>query len=553
MMTANSMTDSLIVASRLGAEYRQNNRWHPVLRNISLRIGRGEVVGLAGESGSGKSTLGSLLMGEQMPNRRVVAGQVDFDGYDMHGAHRDGVARLHGKRIGFVPQNDGNALTPTLRIRGHFAETLRRHVPGLNAAAIRARTIELLRRVGIPAPEAVLDRYPHQFSGGQQQRISLALALSTRPDLLILDEPTTGQDAVIRRGIVRLLREIAADGETSMLFVSHDLATLAELCTRIVVMKSGEIVEDGPTAQVIGAPHHPYTQALVAALPRIDVAPAAGAQPDRAVSGTDVLSLDNVTFRYDPTVARPTLDAVSLRVRAGETLALVGESGSGKSTLLRIVAGLVQPQSGEIRFDGAVTDFAASRRGLDARRRMQIIFQNPDRSLNPQHRVGKLIGRPLELFFGMRGKERDCEVARLLEDVQLPPEFAERYTSELSGGQKQRVAIARALAAKPTLLLCDEVISALDVSIQVQILDLLRKIRRETGMAMLFVTHDLAVVRWFADRIAILYHGKLIEEADAAALDHPESLQPYTRELLSAVPRMSTRGEKPEADDRNQT
>ncbi len=536
--TANKQ--ALIIATNVSVEYRQEFGWEPVLRNVSITIYPGEIVGLAGESGSGKSTFGSVIMGERLPNRRVVEGQVDFDGYDMQRIPPHDLQRIHGARIGFVPQDGGKALTPTLRIVGHFLETLRRHRPDMSAAQMRERTIELLRRVGIPEPDAVLLRYPHQFSGGQQQRITLALALCAEPNLLILDEPTTGQDAVIRQGIVALLKSIAAEGQTAMLFVSHDLATLSELCSRIVVMRLGEIVEDGPAAKVLGAPEHPYTRALVAALPRLETAPASVKESDlyRNTGESRILSLSGITCRYDQRKAWPVLDNVSVSVNKGETLALVGESGSGKSTLLRIAAGLVHQDRGDMTFDGKRLDADAARRSLEDRRRIQIVFQNPDRSLNPQKRIGAILGRPLELFFNMKGEEKNREVMRLLESVQLPASYASRFPSELSGGQKQRVAIARALAAKPDILLCDEVISALDVSIQVQVLDLLRQIRAETNMAMVFVTHDIAVVRWFADRISVLYRGVIIEEMLPSALDRPDSLQPYTRQLLEAVPRV---------------
>lgn len=539
----NATHNALVIATDVSADYLQETGWDAVLRHVSLTINRGEIVGLAGESGSGKSTLGSIIMGERMANRRVAKGQVDFDGYDMQQIPPRELQRLHGSRIGFVPQNGGNSLTPTLRIAGHFAETLNRHRPGMSRAEVAGRTRALLEKVGIPDPVAAMRRYPHQFSGGQQQRITLALALCAEPDLLILDEPTTGQDAVIRQSIVALLRDIAADGQTAMLFVSHDLATISELCSRVVVMKLGEIVEDGSVARVLGAPEHPYTQTLVAALPRIDAPPAAVTEHRAPTPATgqrsDILHLDGITYRYDSNNARPVLDQVSLAVAKGETLALVGESGSGKSTLLRIAAGLIPQAAGALAYDGQQIAQDAARRSLEERRQVQIIFQNPDRSLNGQKRIGDILARPLEMFFGMKGAERDREVARLLDDVQLPASYARRYPSELSGGQKQRVAIARALAARPSILLCDEVISALDVSIQVQILDLLRQIRTETNMAMLFVTHDLAVVRWFADRIVVLYRGQIIEELRPEDLDRPEGLQPYTRQLLQAAPRVN--------------
>lgn len=535
----------LISAQGVAADYRRGRHWEPVIRNLHLAIRAGEIVGLAGESGSGKSTLGALLLGERMDTRRLSSGSIVFGEIDLFDAPRGEIGRLRGRRIAFVPQNGGTSLTPTLRIGGHFFETIRRHRRDLSPVQIAEHSHDLLAQVGIPDPGNALRRFPHQFSGGQQQRITIALALSGDPDLLVLDEPTTGQDAVIRRGLVELLRDLVADRQKTVLFISHDLATLSEICNRIVIMRSGEIVEEGPTGSILTAPAHHYSRTLIEALPRFDRAPAVSADRGRrSISEQRILAFDTISHAYGD-ASKPVLEKVSLSLRSGETLALVGESGSGKSTLLRIAAGLLTPRSGALLHKGGTLNFDAARRTGEARRGIQIIFQNPDRSLNPRKRVGRIVGRPLSLFFGLNGTEQKTEVKRLLESVQLPEHYADRYPGELSGGEKQRVAIARALAARPSLLLCDEVVSALDVSVQGSILDLLRRLRQDTDLSILFVTHDLALVRWFADSVAVLHRGVLVEQGPVGILDQRRH-HPYTLQLLDAVPRLGKASTRPE-------
>lgn len=533
------MNDAVISVRGLKAEYRRHHAWELALNDVTFTIQRGEVVGIAGESGSGKSTLGSILLGERVGGRRVASGKVEFEGIDLsRGATRD-IGKLFGGRIAFVPQNGGASLTPTLRIGGHFRETMHRHRPELSAAEVSAHSRKLLADVGLPNPEQSLRRFPHQFSGGQQQRITLALALCGDPEVLILDEPTTGQDALIRRGLVELLRNLVADGRKTVIFISHDLATLSEICTRIMVMRRGEVVEDRSSGELLKHPDHSYTRALIDAIPQINAAPRYYARADggkRDDSRNDILSFQNVNHAY-ATAPRLTLNEVSFSVRQGETLALVGESGSGKSTLLRIAAGLLELRSGQVTFAGQPIDTGSKRRCLQSQRDIQIIFQNPDNSLNPRHKVGRILTRPLSLYFGMKAQEARREVIRLLESVQLPAAYVDRYPSELSGGEKQRVAIARALAAKPSMLLCDEIVSALDVSVQESILKLLHELKIEKELSLLFVTHDLAVARWFADRIVVLYRGSLVEIAPVPTLDGKVH-HPYTTQLLDAVPRV---------------
>jgi peptide/nickel transport system ATP-binding protein len=444
-----------------------------------------------------------------------------------------------------LPQNPGSSLTPTMRVGRHLAEVLTTHGRASDGGAIRRTSIDLLGEVHLPNPGTALRRYPHQFSGGQQQRIALALALAPQPSILVLDEPTTGLDVTTQARILELLAEVRRSRSTAMLYVSHDLGSLAKLCDRIAIMRHGRLHEIAPTGRLFAAPEAPYTRELLDSLPSLSRPPRASGlrrTTDRpAPTPAAALEVDRLLVRHGPgpgilnrNPAPPVVRGVSFRIEPGETFALVGESGSGKTTIARVVAGLWRPTEGAVRWGGKDLAPGIRRRTPEERRLIQLVYQNPDGSLNRRHRVGTIIGRPLSVFFGMDRAARRRRVAELLADVRLDPSYADRFPAQLSGGERQRVAIARALAAEPSLILCDEVLSALDVSVQAGIIELLQELQQRRGLSCLFISHDLAVVRWLARRVGVLHQGALCEVGRVEEI-FARPQHPYTRTLLAAV------------------
>ena len=595
----------------LSFAYRHGEGWLPVLDGVSFSIERGEVFGLVGESGCGKSTVAYTLLGYRARNSRVLAGEVLVRGRNVLAMSREELDALRGRRVSLVPQNPTTALSPHMRVARQVAEVLLRHgVAGARDEAL-ARASELLHLVGLPEPETFGRRYPHQLSGGQQQRVCIAMALACGPDLVVLDEPTTGLDVTTQEQVIRLLLSLRARLGMSMLYVTHDLGLLGEIADRVGVMYAGHMVEIAPTAELYRHPRHPYTRGLIASIPRIDQTEQAPGRPLRGLLRRDelpagcpffprcdvsepgcadnrqvlspvtpdhavacqrwralaapspvgdpaeaevdaapaasvaVLALEGVSLSYGQGATwfervfaapvRPVVTDVSFEIKESECFALVGESGSGKSTIARAVSGLLEPVEGRILFEGRPIGGPVHRRGREVRRKIQYIFQNPDDSLNPRTRIGAILSRPLEIFFSPDRARRREAVAGALQEVRLDAGFARRYPDQLSGGERQRVAIARALIADPVLLLCDEVLSALDVSVQSNILDLFKRLRRETRVAMLFISHDLAVVRALADRVAVLFHGHLCEVGEVDEIFAPP-FHPYTYSLLMAVP-----------------
>ncbi len=580
-----------------------------MLHAVSFTIAPGEVMGLVGESGCGKSTVGLTLLGYRASNARIESGRVLFKGQDLLSLERSQLDTIRGNRIGFVPQNPTTALNPGMRVGDQMAETLSLHGRAADRAAANARTAELFGFVGLPPTAEYAARYPHQLSGGQQQRVCIAMALACGPDLVVLDEPTTGLDVTTQEQIVALLNDLRETLGMAMLYVTHDLGLLAQLADRIGVMYAGHLVEVTQSRRLFAAPRHPYTQGLIASVPRIDrpagegppplrgllrrqdlpagcafaprcdmalercrvepqklltvesahhvacwrwpetgLASAASAippLPPRLSVGAPLLSIERVSIAYRtrsgilgrlfPGQPFSAVNDLTLDVRRGETFGLVGESGSGKSTVARAISGLLPPSSGKLFFEDTPLQPLVRHRTSEQRRRIQYIFQNPDASLNPRARIGAILARPLEVYAG------DCDIpARIreaLSNVRLDTAYAERFPDELSGGERQRVAIARALIADPHLLICDEVLSALDVSVQANILELLRALRRERDAAMLFISHDLAVVRSLADRVGVLFRGELMSIGTTEAIFAPP-YHPYTLSLLQAVPRI---------------
>ncbi|WOF22728.1 ABC transporter ATP-binding protein [Microbacterium betulae] len=517
----------------------------PVLHGVDLDVRRGERVAIVGQSGSGKSTLVSALFGLLPGAGRITAGSIDLDGDDLLGdASRVRAAR--GRRIGLVPQDPASSLNPTMSIGDHVADALRRD--GLRGERLHRGLVELLDEAGVPEPERRARQYPHEFSGGMRQRVLIARALAREPELLVADEPTSALDVTVQKRILDHLQTLVDSHGTTLLLVTHDLGIAADRADRIVVMLDGRIVEEGTPRQVLRSPAHPYTRRLVEAAPGVHVAEARAGVAEPAET-TDARSPDVIVVRdlvkeFSVRGQRGTVravDEVSFRVPRGTTTALVGESGSGKTTISRILLGLERPTSGAALVDG--TDLATCTRAerRDARRRVQPVFQDPYGSLDPTHTVQRIVDEPLRVFRVGDRASRARRVAELLDAVALPADTAHRRPSELSGGQRQRVAIARALALEPALLVCDEAVSALDVLVQQQVLELMAGLQRRLGVSYLFITHDLAVVREIADNVVILRQGR-IEEAGSVDDVYLSPQAEYTRELLGAIPGASLLG-----------
>lgn len=521
------MTDPVLVIDHYSLSYATAQGPLPILDNINLTINRGEVLGLVGESGSGKSSLAYAIL-QGLPGR--VAGQrgtIRFSGDDLLSAGDAQLRSLRGSKITMVFQNAATALNPTQTLGEHVFEVLRRH-RGLDRQAARQRTLDLFRRVGLADPERLLKRYAHEISGGEKQRVVLATAFACDPDLILFDEPTSALDATTAASLLDLLRELQALSGVAALFISHDLGVISTIAHRVAVIYRGQIVEQNSTEELFRNPLHPYTRMLLDSVPK----PGNGSVEEHTAAQT-VLQANNIAVQFGRRHKTYAVNDVSIQLHRGETLGLVGESGCGKSSLVRALLGLTDYQ-GNVVLDG---ETITAGRSLTAsqRRKIQIIFQNPDSSLNPRHRIGQLLERPLILYRRELDKKgRKNQIDELLERVRLPVEYARRYPHELSGGEKQRVAIARAIAAQPSVIVCDEITSGLDVSVQAAIIELLRSIQQQSGVAMLFITHDLNVLRHIANRVAVMYLGEIIEQRPVAGLGSPP-YHPYCEALLSSV------------------
>ena len=514
----------------LSIAYPVASGWHVAVQDVSLSVAAGEILGLVGESGSGKSTLGHAVMGHVAPGTRA-SGTISVNCSDVLTLPRPALQRLRGAVVGFVPQNPTTALNPAMRVGAQIAEVLRRHTP-LTPPEIAARCRSLAEDVGLADADALLRRFPHQLSGGQQQRIAIAIALACRPALMVLDEPTTGLDVTVQRQIVELLARLRAEHGVAMLYITHDLPLLATLADRIAVMQRGQLMEVGPTRDTVTRPRDPYTRALIAAVPDPDAAaPVLRADPVLLTAEGLAITFPSGFLRRRPP---PAVADIDLTLGRNETLALIGESGSGKSTTARALCGLIRPSAGRVLLaDKTLAPLLSQRDGADLRD-IQYVFQNPDASLNPRRSVAEILARPLQVFHGITGAASRLRVARALAEVELDESHLARLPSELSGGQRQRVAIARALLAEPQVMLCDEVLSALDVSVQARIIDLFRRIRAERQMAMLFISHDLAVVRGLSHRVAVMKAGRIVEGGPTEEL-FARPRHPYTAALLAAI------------------
>ncbi|WP_425961086.1 dipeptide ABC transporter ATP-binding protein [Rhizobium nepotum] len=513
------------------------------LEDISFKIPKGQTIGIVGESGCGKSSLARAFLAYSRPGARIAAGSIIVAGKDILELDAAELRRYRGGRAAMVPQNPLSSLTPHRTIGQHLIELINLHTAA-SGQQPKTRALELLAEMELPDPATIFDRYPHQLSGGQRQRVVIAAALVAEPELIILDEPTTALDKTVEAQVLDLVGRLQKRTNTTLVYVSHDLNVIARMCERVLVMKDGKVLEDGPTQQVFANPSTHYARSLIAAIPRLDVSRSNAAIDQNA---PDILAIKDLSFTYErPTSwrllqklvprkapASPILSDISLNIPKGTTLGVVGESGSGKSTLASIISGLVDGNGGEIVFDGKIVSGLTTSRNHDLRRRVQMIFQDPASSLNPQHTVEQLITRPLQIFFGMtRAAARDRAVELLLE-LDLGPAFLQRSPRQLSGGQQQRVAIARAFAGKPDLILCDEITSALDVTVQASVLKVMKRLQREHQTTYLFISHDLPVVAEMSDQILVLEKGRIRDYGGTAdILRAPTS--DYTRKLLAA-------------------
>jgi peptide/nickel transport system ATP-binding protein len=520
----------------LEVSFRTEGGVVPAVRGVSLRVVAGETLALVGESGSGKSTVALAALG-LLGSTADVHGSAELDGDEIVGADDRQLRAVRGALVGMVFQEPASALDPLMRVGRQIAEVIRNH-HDISAAEAAARAVDLLGHVGLPAPDERARYFPFQLSGGQRQRVVIAMAIANRPRLLIADEPTTALDVTVQAEILDLLRKLAAEHDMGVLLVTHNMGVVADFADRVAVMHNGQIVEHGSVDDVLLRPRHDYTQRLLAAVPRLTVHEPPPPTPAQDTGTPEpYVDLRGVTVQFGNRRHRVTaLDDVSLQIAPGETLGLVGESGSGKSTVARVLLGLVTPKAGEVRVFGH--DLA--RTGWRARRRLQagigVALQDPIASLDARMSVGECIAEPLRVHArSMGATERRRRVAEALEAVRLPAAMAGRAPRELSGGQRQRVSLARALVLGPKLLVADEPTSALDVSVQQIVLDVISEMQRDLGFACLFVTHDLAVVQPFADRVAVLRAGRVVEQGlTEQTLSHPTTS--YTRGLLAAVP-----------------
>ncbi|ODU01260.1 MAG: ABC transporter ATP-binding protein [Pseudonocardia sp. SCN 72-86] len=546
-MGGGPMTGPLLQVSDLEVAYRTGGMDVPALRGVSLDVAPGEVVAVVGESGSGKSTLAHAIVGLLAPNASVGAGSVTLGGDELLGRSERAMRPIRGARIGLVPQDPTVSLNPVQRIGRQVAEALRVHGLATRRGAPLA-AIDLLERAGLPEPHVRARQYPHELSGGMRQRVLIAIAIAAGPALLIADEPTSALDATVQKRILDHLEELTRDAGTAVLLVTHDLGVAADRADRIAVMSGGRLVEHGPTERILTAPTDPYTRTLLASAPGL--ARVVVPTPRAPVEAPPLVSVRGLVkdFPLPRSAGRGAtlraVDDVSFDIGRGETLALVGESGSGKSTTARLVLRLADPTAGTVTFDGADITGLRGEAWRALRRRAQLVYQNPYASLDPRFSIAEVITEPLRAFRICSNTEQRARAADLVDRVALPASVLDRTPAELSGGQRQRVAIARALALEPDLVVCDEPVSALDVSVQAQVLDLLAELQAEQGLAYLFISHDLAVVRRIAHRVGVMRDGRLLELTPTEEL-FASPREEYTRELLAAV--AGTRNRKVEA------
>jgi len=511
-----------------------------IIKGISLTVAEGEMVALIGESGSGKTTIALSLLGHARDGCRIAGGSILVAGQDMAKLSERERAKLRGTVVSYVPQSAAAAFNPSLRVMDQVIEITRIHRLMPRAEA-EARAVALFRALSLPEPERIGARYPHQLSGGQLQRLAAAMALIGDPRLVVFDEPTTALDVTTQIEVLRAIKSVMRGTSAGGVYVSHDLAIVAQVADRIVVLKNGEVQEEGPTAQILSAPRHPYTKALLAAF-RPETVPAQPAAPEAEAAAPPVLEVDDVSAGYGcvPGRAMPLIRAVknvSFRVERGRNIGIIGESGCGKSTLARTIAGIMPACGGGISLEGQRLAPLAAQRSREQLRRLQIVFQSADTALNPAKQIGEIIGRPLTFYQSLRGAAREARVDQLLDMVQLPRPLKHRHAAELSGGQKQRVNLARALAADPSVILCDEITSALDTVVAAAIIELLRELQNGLGLSYVFISHDLPTVQAICDEVVVMRGGEKLEQCPAMQVGDPSG-HPYSQLLMASVPRL---------------
>ena len=559
-MSRNELEGPLLSVENLEVAFKTQDGYVPAVRGVSFDIHPGETMAIVGESGSGKSTTAHALINLLPGSGRITGGSVRLQGQELTKLGRSGMEEIRGKRIGLVPQDPMNSLNPVHRIGFQVQETIFANGLATSRRAARKKAIAVLNEAGLADAERRLRQFPHEFSGGMRQRVLIGIGLSSDPELLIADEPTSALDVTVQKRILDHLATLTAERNTAVLFITHDLGLAAERAENLLVMHRGRIVESGPALEILQNPQHPYTQRLVAAAPSLAskriqtgakpasaplpadldlaaLAPSAAQTEDAAtaiefVDVTKVYRIRGTGFRSQPFTA---VDGISLSVPKGSTMAIVGESGSGKSTAAKLLLRLEPKTSGTIRVNGRDID-ALSRGELQAlRRQMQPVFQDPYGSLDPLHNIGNTVAEPLRVHGVGDSASRRARVLEVLDQVALPASVVDRYPNELSGGQRQRVAIARALALKPEIVVLDEAVSALDVLVQAQVLELLAQLQTDLDLTYLFITHDLAVVRVIADRVCVMEQGKIVEHGTVDDIfANPQ--QEYTRRLLDAIP-----------------
>ncbi|WP_425039428.1 ABC transporter ATP-binding protein [Primorskyibacter sp. S187A] len=516
--------DILLDVKGLKIEGFADEKWNPIIKGVDLQLRRGEVLGLIGESGAGKSTLGLAAMGFVRAGCRITAGSAVFDGVDLVQASETDKRKLWGTQLTYVAQSAAASFNPAHRLMDQtIGATVRDGISG--RAEAEKDAVALYDSLMLPNPESIGERFPHQVSGGQLQRVMTAMAMSSRPKLIVFDEPTTALDVTTQVEVLLAMRKAVREHNAAAIYITHDLAVVAQMADRIKVLRYGEEVEEAETREMLTNPQEDYTKSLwsVRALYK---------EPES--SEDIVLSVDQVSAAYGKV---PVLFDVNIALPRGKTVAIVGESGSGKSTTARVMTGLLPPSAGSVTFNGETLPAQLKERSKDQLRRIQMIYQMADTAMNPRQTVGEIIGRPLEFYQGVSGAEREKRVIQLLEDIELSEEFIDRLPSELSGGQKQRICIARALAADPEVIICDEVTSALDQIVQEGILKLLLKLQAEKNLSYFFITHDIAVVEAISDEIVVMNQGKVVEQGVKTSVlqpPHPD----YTELLLSSVPEM---------------
>jgi len=516
--------DVLLSIKGLKIQGFSDEKWHDIINGIDLTLHAGEVIGLIGESGAGKSTLGLAAMGYTQPGCRITEGEIIFDGVDLAKLTDGEKRKFWGTRMTYVAQSAAAAFNPARRlIVQTTASTIRSGIKDQSSAYEDAQ--QLYDVLNLPDPENIGERYPHQVSGGQLQRVMTAMAMSPRPDLLVFDEPTTALDVTTQVEVLASMRSIVEEFNTAAIYITHDLAVVAQMADVIKVLRYGNEVEEAPTRQMLSAPQQEYTKSLWSVR---------SLEKSQQVVKDSVLSLKGINAGYG---AAKVLNNVNIEVPKGSTVAVVGESGSGKSTAARVITGLLPQMSGSVQFNGEDLPPALANRSKDQKRRIQMIYQMADTAMNPRQTVREIIGRPLEFYLGMRGSEKTQRITDLLEMIELDASFMQRLPGELSGGQKQRICIARALAAEPDFIICDEVTSALDQIVQEGILKLLLRLQQELGLTYLFITHDISTVNAIADQVVVMNQGEVVEQGlktEVFQPPHPE----YTELLLSSVPEM---------------